>query len=92
MARKQVIVKCLASIENFGSMNILCSDKTGTITEGKVKLDNALSVSGKPSARVLDYAWLNALLQQGFRNPIDAAIVSSRPDVKSDYEVQSEVT
>jgi Mg2+-importing ATPase len=91
MARKQVIVKRLASIENFGSMNILCSDKTGTITEGKVKLDNALSISGKPSARVLEYAWLNASLQQGFRNPIDAAIVGSRPDGKSDFEVQSEV-
>ncbi|MEI8186059.1 MAG: magnesium-translocating P-type ATPase [Chlorobiaceae bacterium] len=91
MARQQVIVKRLASIENFGSMNILCSDKTGTITEGKVTLNAALSVSGEQSARVLEYAWLNASLQQGFHNPIDAAIVSSRPDIKSSFSVQSEV-
>ncbi len=77
MARQQVIVKRLSSIENFGSMNILCSDKTGTITEGKVILHKALSVSAEPSDKVLEYAWLNASLQQGFRNPIDAAIIST---------------
>jgi Mg2+-importing ATPase len=91
MARKRVIVKRLSSIENFGSMNILCSDKTGTITEGKVKLHKALSVSGEPSAKVLEYAWLNASLQQGFHNPIDAAIIESHPDTAGSFEVQSEV-
>ena len=91
MARQQVIVKKLSSIENFGSMNILCSDKTGTITEGKVKLHGALSASGKSSEKVLQYAWLNASLQQGFRNPIDEAIVRANTSMANDFEVQSEV-
>jgi Mg2+-importing ATPase len=77
MARKQVIVKRLSSIENFGSMNILCSDKTGTITEGKVRVKDVLDVNGSHSDKVLQYAWLNASLQQGFHNPIDAAIGGS---------------
>jgi Mg2+-importing ATPase len=91
MARQQVIVKKLSSIENFGSMNILCTDKTGTITEGKVGLKGALSVSGKISDKVLKYAWLNASLQQGFRNPIDEAIVKSYIGTTLDFDVQSEV-
>ncbi|TLU81783.1 MAG: magnesium-translocating P-type ATPase [Chlorobium sp.] len=92
MAKQQVIVKRLSSIENFGSMNILCSDKTGTITEGKVKLHKALSVSGDPSDKVLQYAWLNASLQKGFQNPIDEAISNySRTTSKPLFEVQSEV-
>ena len=91
MARQQVIVKRLSSIENFGSMNILCSDKTGTITEGKVQLHKALSVSGEPSDKVLEYARLNASLQKGFHNPIDEAIISSQTGNKQLFEVQSEV-
>lgn len=91
MARQQVIVKKLSSIENFGCMNILCSDKTGTITGGKVKLHDALSVSGEVSEKTMRYAWLNASLQQGFRNPIDEAIVSAQPEKKTGYEVQCEV-
>ena len=91
MAAQQVIVKRLSSIENFGSMNILCSDKTGTITEGKVTLHDALSLSGEASDKVLEYAWLNASMQQGFRNPIDASIVGSRPDAQNSFTVQSEV-
>ena len=91
MAKQQVIVKRLSSIENFGSMNILCSDKTGTITEGKVKLHKTLSVSGNPSNKVLEYAWLNASLQQGFHNPIDEAITNSLTGGKPLFEVQSEV-
>ncbi len=76
MAKQQVIVKRLSSIENFGSMNILCSDKTGTITEGKVKLKDTVDIHGSHSDKVLQYAWLNASLQQGFHNPIDEAISS----------------
>lgn len=76
MAKKQVIVKRLSSIENFGSMNILCSDKTGTITAGKVTLKDTLDCDGEHSEKVLRYAWLNASLQQGFHNPIDEAICS----------------
>jgi Mg2+-importing ATPase len=74
MARKNVIVKRLSSIENFGSMDILCSDKTGTITKGKVTLKDSLSGDGLHSDKVMQYAWLNASMQQGFHNPIDDAI------------------
>ena len=74
MAKQKVIVKRLSSIENFGSMNILCSDKTGTITEGKVIVKDALDIDGKHSDKTLRFAGLNASLQKGFRNPIDEAI------------------
>jgi len=91
MAKKQVIVKRLSSIENFGSMNILCSDKTGTITEGKVKLKDALDITGAHSDKVLKYAWLNASLQQGFHNPIDEAICTSYQDTSNTFKVQAEI-
>jgi P-type Mg2+ transporter len=74
MAESKVIVKRLASIENFGSMNVLCSDKTGTLTEGTVRLSGALDLNGKPSDQALLYAYLNAVYESGFVNPIDAAI------------------
>ena len=91
MAKGKVIVKRLSSIENFGSMNILCSDKTGTITSGKVTVKDTLSVSGKTSERVLHFAWINASLQLGFKNPIDEAIIAFKSDEIMDYTVQSEV-
>jgi Mg2+-importing ATPase len=74
MARQKVIVKQLAAIENFGSMNILCSDKTGTLTEGKVKLDCAIDANGKRSEKALFYAYINASFETGYANPIDEAI------------------
>ncbi|MDD5460633.1 MAG: HAD-IC family P-type ATPase [Methylococcales bacterium] len=76
MAEEKVIVKQLASIENFGSMDVLCSDKTGTLTEGKVHLQDALDIDGKPSGKVLRYAYLNSFYETGFNNPIDEAIRS----------------
>jgi P-type Mg2+ transporter len=77
MAEKKVITKRLAAIENFGSMNVLCSDKTGTITEGKVRIHGALDAEGRESAKVLLYACLNAANETGFVNPIDQAIRES---------------
>ena len=77
MAEKKVITKRLAAIENFGSMDVLCSDKTGTITEGKVKLHAALDAQGHESSKVSLYAYLNATNGTGFVNPIDAAIRES---------------
>jgi Mg2+-importing ATPase len=74
MARRKVIVKRLASIENFGSMNVLCSDKTGTLTEGVVRLQGAFDFAGHPSEKVLFHAFLNASFEAGFTNPIDEAI------------------
>jgi len=74
MALKKVIVKRLAAIENFGSMDVLCCDKTGTLTEGVVRLHSAIDVEGKESERVLFHAYLNAMFESGFLNPIDEAI------------------
>ena len=74
MATQKVIVKRLSSIENFGSMNILCSDKTGTLTEGTVKIRSFLDTSGTENEKVLLYAYLNAFYETGFTNPIDEAI------------------
>ncbi len=74
MAAEDVIVRRLSSIENFGSMNVLCSDKTGTLTEGKIELHAAEDAAGASSDKVLRYACLNASFQSGFTNPIDEAI------------------
>ncbi|HTN43629.1 MAG TPA: magnesium-translocating P-type ATPase, partial [Nitrospiria bacterium] len=91
MARKKVIVKRLASIENFGSMNVLCADKTGTLTEGVVRLHSTLDTDGQPSERVLLYAYLNAFYETGFTNPLDEAIRSHRPFDLSGYRKLDEV-
>jgi P-type Mg2+ transporter len=91
MAKRKVIVKRLSSIENFGSMNILCSDKTGTITAGKVTIKDALDITGQHSEKVLQYAGLNASLQQGFRNPIDEAICAVYKASAVAYMVQCEI-
>lgn len=76
MARQKVIVKRLVAIENFGSMNVLCSDKTGTLTEGVIQLHSAVDTNGNESEKVLRYAYLNAFHQRGYANPIDDAIRS----------------
>ncbi|HTY24947.1 MAG TPA: magnesium-translocating P-type ATPase [Desulfomonilaceae bacterium] len=91
MAREKVIVKRLASIENFGSMNVLCSDKTGTLTEGVVRLDSALNVDAELSEKVLRYAYINAFYETGFVNPIDEAVRAYREFDMSDYRKLDEV-
>jgi len=91
MAQGKVIVKRLASIENFGSMNVICSDKTGTLTEGVVHLQSALDVEGTPSEKVLLYAYLNASYETGFTNPIDEAIRTHRRFDLSGYRKQDEI-
>ena len=90
MAKQKVIVKRLASIENFGSMNVLCSDKTGTLTEGIIKMQSVLDFNGNPSENALLYAYLNAAFQTGFTNPIDEAICANHLDV-SGYQKLDEV-
>ena len=85
MAAEKVIVKRLASIENLGSMNILCSDKTGTLTTGEVKLHSAINIEGNESEKVLLYAYLNAFYETGFVNPIDKAIKDFRQFDTSSY-------
>jgi len=91
MAQKKVIVKRLASIENFGSMNVLCSDKTGTLTEGIVKVESALDVTGVASDKVFLYAYLNAFYETGFTNPIDVAIRNDRKIDLSEYIKHDEI-
>ncbi len=82
LAARKVIVRRLPAIENFGSMDVLCSDKTGTLTEGRARLHAALGVDGSPSAKAFLYAYLNAVLQAGFHNPIDEAIKGfDQPDI-----------
>ena len=91
MAKQQVIVKRLAAIENFGSMNVLCSDKTGTLTEGKVHVEATIDATGNLSDMVSLYACLNATYQSGYTNPIDAAIRAERPFDLSSYQKLDEV-
>ena len=74
MAKSRVIVRRLNSIEDFGSMNVLCCDKTGTLTEGVVRLHAALDADGNANDQVLLYAELNAAFESGFPNPIDEAL------------------
>ncbi len=90
MSRKGVIVKRLASIENFGTMDCICMDKTGTLTEGVVYLREFLDIGGASSERALLFASLNASFQTGLKNPIDEAIVKAGRDL-SGYEKLDEI-
>jgi Mg2+-importing ATPase len=91
MAQKKVIVKRLASIENFGSMNVICSDKTGTLTEGSVQVESAMDVNGEANEKVFLFAYLNAFYETGFTNPIDQAILNYRKIDLSGYRKQDEI-
>lgn len=75
MSEQGVIVKKLNAIENFGSMTIMCSDKTGTITKGKVKLDSAIDYAGEKSDNLKTLSMINSYFQEGYKNPIDEAIL-----------------
>ena len=79
MARSSVIVKRLSAIEDFGAMNVLCTDKTGTLTTGSVVLATSLDGQGQVSDDVLRYAALNASFHTGYANPIDDAILAKKP-------------
>ena len=75
MSRKKVIVKRLNAIQNFGAMNILCTDKTGTLTQDRVILKRHLDLNGQESTRVLEYAYLNSFHQSGLKNLLDVAVL-----------------
>ena len=91
MAGAQVIVKRLGAIHDLGSMDVLCTDKTGTLTEAKISLARQVALSGADSERVLDLAWLNSHFQAGLRNPLDAAILESCPSRDADWTKIDEV-
>jgi Mg2+-importing ATPase len=75
MARKRVIVKRLAAIQNLGSMDVLCTDKTGTLTEAKIKLEQHVDPQGNISERVLELAYMNSYFETGLKSPLDEAIL-----------------
>lgn len=75
MAKKLVIVKQLAAIHNLGSMDVLCTDKTGTLTEGRIQLERHLDAQGNDSAQVLQLAYLNSYFETGLKSPLDDAIL-----------------
>lgn len=91
MAQKKVIVKRLNAIENFGCIDILCSDKTGTLTEGTVTVHEGLDAYGQKSNKVLALAKINAVLQQGFKNPIDGAISALQVEGYTDRQRLDEI-
>ncbi|MHA4740732.1 magnesium-translocating P-type ATPase [Dyadobacter sp. MSC1_007] len=74
MMKKKVIVKKLSSIFNLGEVTVLCTDKTGTVTEGAVKVGGIVNISGITDQQAMQYAYLNAVMHQGFSNPVDQAI------------------
>ncbi len=76
MAKKRVIVKRLTSITDLGSMDVLCTDKTGTLTEAKIRLEQHVDPQGKPSERVLELAYLNSFFETGLKSPLDDAILA----------------
>ncbi|HUI89794.1 MAG TPA: magnesium-translocating P-type ATPase [Anaerolineales bacterium] len=75
MSKKKVIVKRLNSIQNFGAMDVLCTDKTGTITEGRIVLEKYIDVLANPSEHVLHYGYMNSYYQTGLKNLMDEAIL-----------------
>jgi P-type Mg2+ transporter len=76
MARRSVIVRRLAAIENLGAMDVLCTDKTGTLTEAKIRLERHVDALGRESERVLQLAYLNSFFETGLKSPLDDAILA----------------
>ncbi|MGZ5836723.1 MAG: magnesium-translocating P-type ATPase, partial [Xanthobacteraceae bacterium] len=75
MARAKVIVKRLNAIQNLGAMDVLCTDKTGTLTQDRIILKRCLDIRGENSERVLHYAYLNSHFQSGLKNLLDVAVL-----------------
>ena len=96
MSKKKTIVKKLDSIQSFGAMNILCTDKTGTLTEDKIVLEKYLDVMGNEDLRVLKHAFLNAYFQTGLRSNIDEAVIkraaeNNMEDISTKYKKIDEI-
>ncbi|HVQ81964.1 MAG TPA: magnesium-translocating P-type ATPase [Pseudolabrys sp.] len=91
MAKQKVIVKRLAAIHDLGSMDVLCTDKTGTLTEAKIALIRHITLSGADSERVLELAWLNSHFESGLRSPLDAAILEHASSIPAGWTKIDEV-
>jgi len=76
MAKQRMIVKRLSAIQDLGSMDVLCTDKTGTLTEARIRLEKHVDPSGRPSERVLELAYLNSFFETGLKSPLDEAILA----------------
>ena len=87
MSRKKVIVKRLNAIQNFGAMDILCADKTGTLTQDRVILEKYIDIAGKSDERVLEFAYLNSHYQSGLKNLLDIAVLEHAEIHKKLHEV-----
>lgn len=91
LARVRVILKRPAALENLGSIDVLCSDKTGTLTAGKIKLEKYIDLDGQEYAEVLLYAALNSSFQTGIRSPLDEAILAHEHPSVADYRKLDEI-
>jgi Mg2+-importing ATPase len=91
MARKKVLVKQLTAIEDFGSIEILCSDKTGTLTEGEIALDRHVDMQGRDNDEVLRFVYLNSCFQTGIKSPLDDAILKYQHPAITEYEKVDEI-
>ena len=91
MMKKKVLVKQLAAIEDFGSIDILCSDKTGTLTEGEIILDRHVDIGGKDDDNVLRFIYLNSYFQAGIKSPLDDAILKHERPRIAEYEKVDEI-
>ncbi len=91
MSKKGVIVKRLSSIQNFGNMDILCTDKTGTLTENKITLVDSVDASGAHDHVVFEFGHVNSEFQTGLRSPLDVAVLASKEEHLSDFEKVDEV-
>jgi len=91
MNRKKVLVKQLAAIEDFGSIDILCSDKTGTLTEGEIVLDRHVDVQGEDDQNVLRMIYLNSYFEAGIKSHLDAAILKHEHPSITEYEKVDEI-
>ena len=91
MAKQKVIVKRLAAIHDLGSMDVLCTDKTGTLTEAKIALIRHITLSGADSERVLELAWLNSHFESGLRSPLDTAILEHGSSINAGWTKIDEV-
>ena len=91
MAKQKVIVKRLAAIHDLGSMDVLCTDKTGTLTEAKIALIQHITLSGADSERVLELAWLNSHFESGLRSPLDTAILEHGCSINAGWTKIDEV-
>ena len=91
MARKKVLVKQLSAIEDFGSVEILCSDKTGTLTEGEIVLDRHVDVQGQEDENMLRLVYLNSYFQAGIKSPLDDAILKHEHPAIAEYEKVDEI-